>query len=53
MKRIKVRPGKFVFVSDELAERAARAFQSASIPGKEVLRHAAAEPLGVTVLQVR
>ena len=49
MKRIQVRPGKFVLVSDDVAARAARAMASVSFTREEVLRMAAAEPRGTTV----
>ena len=49
MKRIKVRPGKFVLVSTELAEKAARAATAVSFTREEVERMVAAEPRGVTI----
>lgn len=49
MKRIQVRPNKFVLVSDELAERAARVFQSVAMSREEALRIVSMEPRGVTV----
>jgi hypothetical protein len=49
MKRIKVRPGKFVLVSDELAEKAARAAAAIWFTREDVERIAAAEPRGATI----
>ena len=50
MKRIQVRPGKVVFVSDDLAEKAAQAFASnPPLTREQVERIAKAEPPGVTV----
>ena len=49
MKRIKMRPGKFVRVSEEAAQRAAQAFQSVAYSREKAQRIASAEPRGVTV----
>jgi hypothetical protein len=49
VKRIKVRPGKFVLVSDELAEKAARAAAAIWFTREDVARIAAAEPRGATI----
>jgi hypothetical protein len=49
MKRIKVRPGKFVLVPEDVAARAAQAMASVSFTREEVLQMAATEPRGITV----
>ena len=49
MKRIKVRPGKFVFISDDVAGKVSRAAARVGLSREEVLRIVAAEPRGVTV----
>ncbi len=49
MKRIKIRPGKFIFVSDEVAAKAAQAAAKAGFSREEARSIAAAEPRGVTV----
>ena len=49
MKRIKVRPGKFIFVSAEVVEKAARAAAAVSYTREEAERIAAAEPRGMTI----
>lgn len=49
MKRIQVRPGKSVVVSEALLEKAARVFRDSAYTREEVNRMVAAEPRGVTV----
>jgi hypothetical protein len=51
MKRIQVRPGKFVSISPALAEKAAALFAGANhaFTREQVLAMAHAEPLGATV----
>lgn len=49
MKRIKVRPGKFIFVSAEVVEKAAQAAAAVSYTREEAERIAAAEPRGMTI----
>jgi hypothetical protein len=49
MKRIKVRPGKFVLVSAEVLERVAQAAEAVKFTREEVERMAALEPRGATV----
>jgi hypothetical protein len=50
MKRIQVRPGKVVFVSDDLAEKATQAFASRpTLTREQVEQFAKIEPPGMTV----
>ena len=48
MKRIQVRPGKFVTVSSSLAEKAKRLFASSAFTREEAQRIVALEPRGTT-----
>ena len=49
MKRIQVRPGKFVTISDALAAKAERAFASISTSRDEAERLVRLEPRGTTI----
>jgi hypothetical protein len=44
MKRVRVSPGKFVFVSQAIVDKAARVFASGAFTREQVLELAAAEP---------
>jgi hypothetical protein len=49
MKRIKISPGKWVSVSDELVAKAERALADFGLTREEAERIAAAEPRGATI----
>jgi len=49
MKRIQIRPGKFVTVSASLVEKAERAFTSVAFTRDQVERITALEPRGTTI----
>lgn len=49
MKRIKISPGKWVTVSDELAAKAERVLADSSLTREEVERIANLEPRGATI----
>jgi len=49
MKRIQVRPGKFVVISAEMEAKAAEVLTNGGITRNEALRIATAEPRGATV----
>lgn len=48
MKRVRVAPGKFVVVSQEMAEKAARVFATGAFTRDQMREMAAAEPKGAS-----